>query len=85
MDFFGSRVEMVENDGWAKPGWTGIVIDEDEYSVVVGWDNRKRLSHLKRNLRIILVTKGDGSNDDPNMAFKMHKYKEMNNNVKNKR
>lgn len=68
--FKGSRVEMVEDDGWALPGWTGIVVIEDSASVVVRWDNGKRLSHMKNNLRMIPMA----SFDDPNAAFKFRKH-----------
>ena len=71
MDFQGSRVEMVEADGWAVVGWTGIVVIEDRDSVVVRWDNGKRLSHMKNNLKIMPIT----SCDDPNTVFKFRRYK----------
>lgn len=66
--FLGSRVEMVEFDGWGMPGWTGIVTDADKFTVVVKWDNGKRLSHSKNNLRMIAIQ------DGPNFAFKMYKF-----------
>ena len=70
MDWQGSRVEMVKADGWAVVGWTGIVIESRNSSVVVRWDNGKRYAHRKKNLKMVSIT----SCNDPNTAFKFRMF-----------
>ncbi len=72
MHWQGSRVEMVEADGWAAVGWTGIVIESRDSSVVVRWDNGKRYAHRKKNLKMIPIIT---SWSNPNEAFKYRRYK----------
>lgn len=67
---------MLIDDGWAAPGWTGVVIDEDEGTALVRWYNGKQLRHMKDSLRIMSVIEGD----NPNTLFQMLKYKKANNN-----
>lgn len=69
-NFQGSRVKMVKSDRWAAVGWTGIVMREDSESVIVRWDNGKRYSHMKYNLKMIPIT----AFDDPNTAFAIYIY-----------
>jgi len=68
---------MVKDDWWAEVGWTGIAVQSDKHSVLVRWDNGRRLNHMKKNLRIMSVTEGD----NPNFVFKMRKYKKANNDI----
>ena len=70
--FKDKRVEMVKGDSWARKGWTGVVVIEDINSVIVEWDNGKRLSHRKCNVRIISETT---FSNNPNRAFVLHKQR----------
>lgn len=65
----GDRVTMLKFDGWAFPGWGGIVIavSPGRSNIHVKWDNGKTYSHMKKYVRLM------GREDGPNIAFLIHK------------
>ena len=60
---------MIKPDGWASRGWTGTVnAIRTRESISVKWDNGKHLAHQTKDVAIL------GTEDDPNIAFRMHKF-----------
>jgi hypothetical protein len=58
------RVRMTRSDGWAEEGWTGEAVDIGRFggSIVVLWDNGKKLSHIQSDIEFT-------DNRNPNIAF----------------
>ena len=63
------RVRMLKDDGWARKGWSGTLVEirPSRKFVVIAWENGKTLSHAIEDVIFLDKT------NDPNIAFKLHK------------